>query len=304
MYALDRKKLKFYDTCCDLCGGNRTSHQNSKYFFEMEFRFVRCLACGLIYQNPMLDKESRSHIYETIEYWNHKESGLNNSPMLNYYSYFSNKQQRSRTNNIRVKLIRSRLREKSRILDLGCADGFFVKALSDEGFDAVGMDISHSMGIRGEICNNVNWVQADCEKEWPLSEPFDAITCYAALSNFSSVSRVFEQIQLHLKPGGYFFFNFCDSQRLVSRAFGNRLYNYRPTAGLIYSSQVIQKYCKKFNLKILELKNDVQIVPISRLCGFLKIPLLLEMLKLMRLQNKSMKMILPTGYMACAVKIG
>ena len=52
-----------------------------------------CLNCGLIYQNPSLDKESLFHIYDTIEYWNHKESGRKDSYMHNYFSYLSEKNQ-------------------------------------------------------------------------------------------------------------------------------------------------------------------------------------------------------------------
>lgn len=250
----------------------------------------------------MLDKESRFHIYETFEYWNHKIIDRNDTTMLNYYSYLFDERHRNQTNNIRVRWMRSQLHDNARILDLGCSDGLLVKRLSEAGFHAIGMDCSHSMVAYGQKKNNVKLIQADFEKDWPFTEPFDAITCYAALSNFVSASRVFEQIQLHLKPRGYFFFNFGDPHRLVARIFRNRHYLYRPTSALIYSKKVIQKYCQKFGLRVVTMKNDVQIVPLARFFGFLRMPRLLRMLELVGLQDLHFKTILPTGYRVCAIK--
>jgi len=299
---LDVSKLNFIETSCDFCRSNESCLVYSVSFLNLEFRFVRCSTCNLIYQNPMLDKASRSHIYETIEYWNHKGTDSRSPTMLNYYSYLSDKRTRWQTDEIRTKWVCSRLQKNDRVLDLGCSDGLFVEALSQAGFRVTGMDISASMVTHGRKKGHLELIQSDFEKDWPFQEPFDAITCYATLSNFSSASKVFEQIQRHLRPGGHFFFNFGDAQRPVSRILGSRLYLYRPTATLIYSKKVIQNYCQKFGLKILEMKNDVQVVPLARLCGFLRIPGLLKIIEFADLQDTRLKMTLPTGYMACVVK--
>ena len=133
-------------------------------FLKLEFRFVHCLACGLIYQNPMLDKLSRFHIYETIEYWDHKKS-TSPGPMLNYYSYLSDKRTRWQTDEIRTKWVCSRLQKNDRVLDLGCSDGLFVEALSQAGFRVTGMDISASMVTHGRKKGHLELIQSDFEKD-------------------------------------------------------------------------------------------------------------------------------------------
>ena len=105
----------------------------------------------------------------------------------------------------------------------------------------------------------------------------------------------------HLLPGGYFFFNFGDSQRLVSRILGSRLYLFRPTATLIYSKALIEKYCQNSGLEILEMKTDVQFIPLARFAGFLRIPGLLKIIKSLDLEHLNWKMKLLTGYTSCAV---
>ena len=300
MQDLNVSKLRFVEVSCDLCESNDFRLIYSVFFLKLEFRFVHCLACGLIYQNPMLDKLSRFHIYETIEYWDHKKS-TSPGPMLNYYSYRSDEDALKRTNEIRIRWLCSRLKKNDRVLDLGCSNGLFVQALNRAGFRATGVDASLSMITQGQKKGGLRLIQTDFESEWPFDEPFDAITCYATLSNFSSASKVFRQIRRHLRPGGYFFFNFGDAQRPVSRMLGSRLYLFRPTATLIYSKDVIQRYCQKFGLKILQVKNDIQVVPLARLCGFFRLPGLLETIEAIGLRNSSLKMKLLTGYTACAV---
>ena len=301
MQRLDASKLKFTEKFCDFCGDSKSQPVYTVPFLGCDFSFVRCLACGLVYQNPMLSKESRNLIYETLDYWAHGESDSPNVPMLNYYAYLKEDEERKRTCEIRLKKIGSYLSEGSTVLDLGCSDGLFVDTLNRNGFKAMGIDISSSMVAYGRDKYGADLVQADFESDWPSDEFFDAVTCYAALSNFTSASRVFEQISQNLKPGGHFFFNFGDCDRLISRMLGGRLYLYRPTAALIYSRNTLLNYCGKFGLKIRYIENDVQIVPLARLVGFLRIPGLAKMIKTLGLEKTSLKLTLLTGYTACAV---
>ena len=168
---LDVSKLNFIETSCDFCRSNESCLVYSVSFLNLEFRFVRCSTCNLIYQNPMLDKASRSHIYETIEYWNHQATDSCGSTMLNYYSYLSDKGLRKRTNETRTRWVCSRLKKNDRVLDLGCSDGLFVQALSQAGFRATGMDISASMVTHGEKKDGGELIQADFESDWPFHDP-------------------------------------------------------------------------------------------------------------------------------------
>jgi 2-polyprenyl-3-methyl-5-hydroxy-6-metoxy-1,4-benzoquinol methylase len=299
---LNRNFLKFNEVFCDLCGSNETTLWHSVFFLEKKFQYVRCLSCGLIYQNPSLSKESLFHIYDTIEYWNHKELGRKNSYMLNYFSYLSEKNQRETINKIRLKWIRPFLQDKAHILDLGCSDGSLVEVFCNAGFRAIGMDISSTIINQAKKKSQLELIEADFENEWPIQRSFDAITCYASLSNFSRPSRVFQQIQHHLKPGGYFFFNFGDYTRLASKILGSRIYLLRPTSTHIFSEKVIQKYCQKFGLRILELKTDFQIISLARVLGFLRMPKILKTIELLGIEKFELRMAVPTGYRVCAIR--
>lgn len=299
---LRTSELKFVKRTCDLCGSNETEPVYSVSFLGLEFSFVRCPVCNLVYQNPVLDKESLERIYETLDYWDHRHKSSNDSTMLNYYSYLGEEEIRRNTAQMRVKSIMKYLPAGSRVLDLGCSDGSFVRVLSEHGYRASGIDISNAMISYGRETYGVEIVRSDFEEDWPFDEPFDAITCYATLSNIVNPSRVFANIRKHLHTGGYFFFNFGDCNRLVSRLLKSRLYLYRPTVCTVYSRKTISDYCNKQNLRILKIFNDVQVVPLLRLFGFLRAPLLMKACELLGLEKSNLKMALLTGYTACAVR--
>jgi SAM-dependent methyltransferase len=301
MLALDISKLNFTPIECDLCGSKEFLTAQSAYFLGLKFQFVRCSQCELVYQNPLLSSDSREHLYETNEYWNHKQSGSDGKNFLNYYSYLEESEKRIKTDELRIKWVTSRLPRGSRILDLGCGDGLYVDLLRKAGYEAHGMDISSAMVIAAREKYGVKIIQADAEKQWPFHEPFDAIVCYT-ISNFVHPSRVFRQIQRNLQLGGHFFFNFPDCDNAISRLFRNRFYVYRPSVAIAYSKKTIKAYCNKNGLRIEKMKNDVQMIPLARAFGMLGFSSLLAGLKFLGLENLDIKTTIPTTFIACAVR--
>ena len=303
MQVLNFSKLIFEKRVCDFCGSNDFKPTQTVNFLGLNFQFVRCSSCQLVYQNPLLSRESRNHLYETREYWDNKGSDMKTEKMLNYYSYIEEAENRRKTDKFRVDWVTSRLPSNSRILDLGCGDGLYVDMLKKSGFQAYGMDISSAMIAIAKNKYNIEIIQGDAEKEWAFEEPFDAIVCYT-ISNFINPSLVFKQIQTNLRQGGYFFFNFADCENLLSRLMGKHFYVYRPSAAIVYSKKTIMAYCKKFGLRIESIKNDTQMIPLARFFGMLGLPSFIGGFKFIGVDHWDIKTTLPTSYMACAVRKG
>ncbi len=301
---LDTANLKFNARTCDCCGANNGIALYSVPFLGKQFQFVKCPGCGLVYQNPSLTKESLEIIYEAQEYWDHKNlKSCDTSTMLNYYSYLEESNVRKKTCQLRMEWIKRYLPMGSRVLDLGCSDGLFVKCLTDAGYKACGMDISHAMVSHSKKTYGIEVFQADFEGEWPFQDTFDAITCYATLSNITRPSLVFKNIRKHLRPGGFMFFNFGDRGRLISRMLGSRLYLYRPTASTIYTRKNIIDYLGMNGFVIENISNDIQVVPLMRLIGFFRILGLIKAFKLLGMEESNMKIHLLTGYAVRAVLV-
>ncbi|HON57186.1 MAG TPA: methyltransferase domain-containing protein [bacterium] len=297
---LDTKKMSFIKNICDFCDTDNVSVLQKVSFLGQSFTFVKCNSCGLVYQNPLLDKESRNYVYSTIDYWDHKNSKSKNNTMLNYYSYIDETEIRKLNFYMRLEWLKKYIPQKSIILDVACADGLFVDILNKNGYTAEGIDISASMIELGKKKYNASLYQGDIENDWQLGKKFDAITCFAALSNFISFSAVLKNIKNHLTENGLFFFNFGDYTRLLSKMMGSRLYLFRPTVATIYSKKIIEKYLKKYGFEIIEISNDQQIFSVARLLGFLRIPFSLKIMETLKLNDLTVKMKFLTGYCACA----
>lgn len=300
---LDPTKLSFSENACDLCGSAEADPHQQVSFLGTTFRFDCCRACGLVYQNPLLDGKSRNYVYETLDYWSSRRASADAAPMLNYYDYLAETHLRERNARLRIEWMRPLLPEGGMILDIGCSDGLFVDALSKAGYRATGIDVSAAMIAAGRERYGVDIRQADFEDSWDTDARFDAVTCFATLSNFRRPSRVFAEIQRHLNIGGRVFFNYGDRGRIVSRLLGRRLYLYRPTVATIYTRSNVEAYCAKSGLRVEETVDDVQIMPLARLLNFLGLKPAVWALRALSIEDACLKMAWPTGYAAHAVRV-
>lgn len=92
----------------------------------------------------------------------------------------------------------------SRLLDVGCGKGFFVKTAADSGLLAEGIDLSHS-GVEHAV--KVLGVKATAGRiedrnsdEW--SEAFDVATLWATIEHLTDPLAALRAINGCLKPGG------------------------------------------------------------------------------------------------------
>ena len=92
------------------------------------------------------------------------------------------------------------LPEGSRVLDLACGTGDFLKILRATGFRPLGMDLSWGM----LAANRSGMPLAQADGTWlPLaSGSIDGITCGYALRNFTELDKVFGEFGRVVRPGG------------------------------------------------------------------------------------------------------
>ncbi len=90
-----------------------------------------------------------------------------------------------------------------RLLDIGCALGFFLKAAHDEGFGHVeGLEIS---GFASEYCRKsfgFSVLNQPFEKYAGVKSSFDVITAWYVIEHSSSPVELLGKIYHMLKPGG------------------------------------------------------------------------------------------------------
>jgi SAM-dependent methyltransferase len=127
---------------CPLCeGGNHEEMylaRDRHYGIPGVYRIVRCCDCSLIFLNPMYSDEELSALYPK-----------------DYYAYQDNFQQ-SRWKDIVKRILRCHVGTldpefpaPGRMLDLGCGSGWFMRAMRDQGWEALGVEISSAAAELG-----------------------------------------------------------------------------------------------------------------------------------------------------------
>ncbi len=96
-----------------------------------------------------------------------------------------------------------------RALEFGCSWGYFLKQLSRQGVEAVGVEISDK---RREFGRNVLGlrIESDLKGLCGDNESFDAIFCIHVLEHLSDISAIFKSFRSLLKPGGVLFLEVPD----------------------------------------------------------------------------------------------
>ena len=89
-----------------------------------------------------------------------------------------------------------------KVLDIGCAKGFLVKAFQDMGIDAIGVDIS-SYAIKHGICSNL--ILADATNLCFKSNTFDLVVSIHTIEHLRNPEKLIAEARRVLKPGGYLF---------------------------------------------------------------------------------------------------
>ena len=120
---------------CIICG-----IQDEEFLFNTPERLVKCRRCGLLYNNPRLDSESRKKIYAK-EYFvlDTDKPGINYKA---YANYIEEEPLIVRSMHRRLKKIEGLTKTKGHLLDVGCAAGFSLIAAQQRGWDAEGIDLS------------------------------------------------------------------------------------------------------------------------------------------------------------------
>jgi 2-polyprenyl-3-methyl-5-hydroxy-6-metoxy-1,4-benzoquinol methylase len=122
---------------CPLCGNQLFEPLRARWGSNARTRALRrCRTCGLVSVREMPAQEELRAIYGEAYFRNAR------SEEVGYDDYEADRYCIVRTANRRLDIIEKHLSHRGRLLDVGCALGFFVEAARRRGYQAQGVDIS------------------------------------------------------------------------------------------------------------------------------------------------------------------
>ncbi len=173
---------------CAICG----SHDPEFLFLKDEFSIVRCRACHLVFVGNQLDQIDFSVLYGEAYYQSEDKRLFSN--------YLAEEPERLASARSRVDKLR-RLKSSGRLLDVGCAAGFFLEAAKPY-YDVTGVELSEFSSNYAREHFKLNVLTCGLEQAGFPDESFDVVTLWDVIEHVSDPSAVMAEVSRILKPGG------------------------------------------------------------------------------------------------------
>jgi len=204
---------------CGLCG----SKERRLRFQDGPFSVVTCARCDLTYVTPRLvDATLIEKVYDE-GYW---RSGAPKD--RGYGDYRRDAPLYLATYRRRRKVVRRHFARPGRVLDVGCAAGYFLSVMKDEGWQVTGLEPSDAIRPQAEERIGKENVRAGLlgQVELPAGG-FDLVTMWDVIEHIPDVVGAAREVRRLLAPGGKFLIETQDVASLAARVLGRRWQHYK-----------------------------------------------------------------------------
>lgn len=204
---------------CGLCG----SESRELSFEEPPFSVVRCRDCGLVYVTPRLrDASLLEHVYDE-GYWTSsaaKERG--------YTDYRADEPFYLRTYRRRLPIVRRHFDAPGRVLDVGCAAGYFLRVMAEEGWDVTGLEPSEQIRPTAQEAVGADRVLGGLLEDAPFEAgSFDLVTFWDVIEHIPDFVGALGRARALLAPGGKVLIETQNVSSRAARLLGRRWQHYK-----------------------------------------------------------------------------
>jgi 2-polyprenyl-3-methyl-5-hydroxy-6-metoxy-1,4-benzoquinol methylase len=209
---------------------------------KIHYRILKCERCSLVFSSPVFPAEKLSKFY--------RESLCNYKDQIPYLikTYFKI-----------VEQIKKDLPGNPKVLEVGCGNGFFLKALVDLNFtkNVFGIEPSSRMILETDLTLRskikVNIFKSDL---FPKNS-FDLILCFHTLDHMFDPKEFVQGAYSMLKKNGYIIVVVHDTEGLSVKLFGERSAIFDIEHIYLFNKKTLRKIFTLRNFKIIKVFNLV-----------------------------------------------
>jgi len=173
---------------CPICGGADSIPVTSR----KGYRYVCCIACRVVYVSPMPTADQVAAFYQNPAYFMGDEE-------VGYRDYAAMHKALAPHFRRRLRILAESLPQRGRLLDVGCADGYFLQLAQAEGWEVAGVEISEPMAREASKRLGVP-VVTSVDKLPPGA--YDAVTLWEVVEHFPDPVAQLQRLAAFLRPGG------------------------------------------------------------------------------------------------------
>ena len=175
---------------CPLCG---SEERRESIFAFPPYAVARCKSCGLWYLSPRLTESLMLASYENDNYFEGGEGG--------YSNYQAQETTLRPTFRRFLREIARRGMTGGRLLEVGCAYGFFLEEAKDYFSHRTGTD--YSTGALEKAHGRADRLILGGTEQIPLGETFDCVACIHVIEHIYDPVAFLRSLTKHLRPGGW-----------------------------------------------------------------------------------------------------
>jgi len=246
---------------CNLCQG-----QDFKLLYTISnLTVVKCRQCNLIFVNPRLKKDTLQEMYES-DYFHRKIYDPNSKGFYGYVNYLSDKKNIIKTFENVFDHIET-YKKEGKVLDVGCAFGFFLDLAREKGWEVTGTELSSNACLYARNELNLKVHQKTLSEAVLPEGDFDLVTMFDVIEHLPDPMAGLCKINRSLKHDGLLAVTTADADSLLARILGPKLEDVRRINEHLYvfSRRTITGMLKKSGFKILKIKTTGKFFSLSDL---------------------------------------
>ena len=204
---------------CPLCHVDDARHVTA----EGRLDVACCRRCGLQYVRPRPTADELTTFYNET-YYASEAAGT-----MGYSEYHRHEPGLRLVGRDHLEMMRTYM-APGRLLDVGCAYGFFLDTAQQAGWDVTGVELAAEAAASARDAFGVE-VRAGALHDAHFPDAaFDAVTLWDCLEHTLDPVGVLHEVYRVLRPGGCCFMTVPDASTWIARAMGRHWFGYRKAA--------------------------------------------------------------------------
>ena len=155
-----------------------------------------------------------------------------------------------------------KLKNKKKILDLGCSSGLFLDIAKEKKWETFGIELNEKeieISKQNHNVKNINLYQA--RKEFNLK--FDVITMWDVIEHVKDPHELLKTVKKSLRPGGLFFFQTPNVNSLAARVLKEKCNVFDGIEHVnLFNEKNIYHIAKKNKFKVLLVESVISEIPV------------------------------------------
>jgi 2-polyprenyl-3-methyl-5-hydroxy-6-metoxy-1,4-benzoquinol methylase len=257
---METSNASLLDRHCPICGGVLAR----SFLDKNGYTIAICMTCGVLYVSPMPTDEALQAHYQNLAYFKGEEE-------QGYRNYADMKKALLPHFTRRLHTINKCMSSRGRLLDFGCAAGYFLEVAKTDGWQIAGVELSQDMANNAARALNISVATS---LDTLLERDFDVLTMWEVIEHLSRPVVELARLRDRMRPGGMLMLSTPNTGHWQAMGEPNSWIAYRPPSHLLYfTKQTLEDTLQRAGFERITIHKVSPLPPMPRWLSRISKPL-------------------------------